>query len=139
MKLKSLILLFIGIISISCSSMKTLTNGDVIDTKLVGVWEGSEDNQQEEGMSKQWVMTRNANGTFVLDFKAQSEGKNMAFTETGKWWIEEGKFYEFHKESGLTDVYEYTILNKDQIKFKSTKMALEMENSAYEFVDTRKK
>lgn len=139
MNLKSLTVVLMALFCISCSSMKTLANGDVIDTKLVGVWEGSEDNQQEEGMSKQWVMTRNSNGTFILDFKAQTNTENLAFVETGKWWIEDGLFYEFHKESGLTDVYEYTVLDKDKIKFKSTKLAVDMENSAYEFIDTRKK
>ena len=55
--------------AISCSTqMTTLENGKKIDNRLVGVWSGSEKDQQIDGVSKKWDMTRNADGTFILDF-----------------------------------------------------------------------
>ena len=128
------------IFAISCSTqMTTLENGKKIDNRLVGVWSGSEKDQQIDGVSKKWNMTRNADGTFILDFVFTQNGRTQEIQETGNWWIEGNKFYEYHEESGKTDVYTYSVLNENQIKFKSQSISVGMNNDSYEFTDTRRK
>ncbi|MBH1959553.1 MAG: hypothetical protein I8H68_05545 [Flavobacteriia bacterium] len=124
----------------SCTTqLKTLENGKKIDNRLVGVWSGSEKDQQIDGIEKKWDMTRNADGTFVLDFVFTQNGRSQETQETGNWWVEGNKFYEFHEESGKTDIYTYSVLNENQIKFKSQTISIDMNNDSYEFIDTRKK
>ena len=126
--------------AISCSTqMTTLENGKKIDNRLVGVWSGSEKDQQIDGVEKKWDMTRNADGTFILDFVFTQNGRAQQTQETGNWWIEGNKFYEYHEESGKTDVYTYSVLNENQIKFKSQSISVGMNNDSYEFTDTRRK
>ncbi len=110
------------------------------DNRFVGVWIGAEKDNQEEGMSKEWTMTRNADGSFLLDFKTKRKGyKPDRFTEKGKWWIKDKKFYEYHENSGMTDVYTFEVLNENQIKFKVFDLSFDQNNNSYEFIDTRKK
>lgn len=124
----------------SCSTpqylMKT-SGGKAIDTRLVGDWEGSEADNQIKGMTKHWKMQRTADGRFVLDFKATMGGETQQFVEEGSWWVKDGKFYELHDNSGKTDTYEYTLLNEDQVRFKSISLGVSHEIPEYEFIDTR--
>ncbi|MGZ5188043.1 MAG: lipocalin family protein [Kaistella sp.] len=124
----------------SCTTqLKTLENDKKIDNRLVGVWSGSEKDQQIDGIEKKWDMTRNADGTFVLDFVFTQNGRSQETQETGMWWVEGNKFYEFHEESGKTDIYTYSVLSENRIKFKSQSISVGMNNDSYEFIDTRKK
>lgn len=112
----------------------------VQDARLVGIWEGSEKDNQIEGVSKEWTMTRNIDGTFVLDFKTKMKGrKTENHIEKGKWWVKDNKFYEYHEDSGMTDVYTFEVLNVNQIKFKVFDLSFNQNNNNYEFIDTRKK
>jgi len=139
MKLITLLqLAFVGLLLMSCSALTTVSNGKQIDKRLVGTWEGSEKNEQMEGMTKEWIMTRSSDGTFVLDFTFYQDGERHKNVETGNWWVQDGKFYESHTESGMTDTYTYQVLDKDHIKFKSDMMSMEMNKDSYEFIDTRK-
>ncbi len=136
----SLALLMLSYLVISCTGkFTTLSNGNKIDKRLTGIWTGFEKDQQIEGLEKKWNMTRNADGTFLLDFEFTQDGTTQSTQEAGTWWVEGDKFYEFHEDSGETDVYTYTVLNENQIKFKSEKMSVGMNNNAYEFVDTKLK
>src|SRR5690606_8111617 len=103
-------------------------NGKTIDKRLVGVWKGSESGNIMEGMSSEWEMTRNIDGTFSLDVKAILNGELIEGTESGNWWIENGLFHEFHDVSGGTDIYNYKVLNTTQIKFKAKKMSIDVVN-----------
>lgn len=140
MKNKNLLLLLITVISLmSCTSqMVSVSDGKQIDRRLVGLWTGSEKDQQIEGVTKSWEMDRRIDGTFELDFQYTMNGDTQFSTETGNWWVEDGKFYEKHNESGNTDVYSYTVLNKNQVKFSSEDISTEMNTDSYEFIDTRK-
>jgi len=110
------------------------------DARLVGVWTGSEKDNQIEGVSKEWEMTRNTDGTFVLDFRVIQKGKKMqSHIEKGKWWVRDNKFYEYHEDSEMTDVYTFEVLNGNQIKFKEYNLSVDQNKSNYEFIDTRKK
>jgi len=139
--MKSNYIKFILLFSIltSCSTGLTkLPSGKEIDNALVGVWAGSEKDQQYEGFEKTWEMTRNNDGTFILNFKTIDEGESDEHTETGNWWIKNDKFYEFHDDSGKTDIYKYEVLDNNRIKFVSKNIKVSMNAENYEFVDTRK-
>lgn len=136
----SLLLLVSLLLLSSCSTnFKTLDNGKKIDTNLIGTWKGSETDKQIAGFYKSWIMQRNSDGSFVLNFTFTENGKTKNWKETGSWWIKNNLFYEFHNESQLTDTYEYTILNENQVKFKSKKMSIEMNADSYEFIDNKVK
>ena len=135
-----LVVMLMTFFVVSCSTQyKTLENGMKIDNRLVGVWSGSEKDQQIDGVEKKWDMTRNADGTFVLDFAFTQNGRTQETQETGNWWVKGNKFYEYHEESDKTDVYTYSVLSENQIKFKSQSISVGMNNDWYEFTDTRKK
>jgi len=138
-KLITLTLVFVTLNSSSFAQFKTLSNGKQIDKRLTGTWEGSEKDTQMEGMTKKWTMIRNDDGTFQLDFEITTDGETDKTTETGTWWIENAKFHEYHDYSGMTDVYEYEILNKKSVKFKSQSLAMEMNTDSYEFIDHKVK
>ena len=120
------------------AQLKSISNGKQIDEKLVGIWVGSETDKQIEGVSKSWEMTRNADGTFILDFEFTQNGNTQKTQETGNWWVENGKFYEYHFESDLTDIYEYKPMGSKRVKFRAAKMNVDMNAPIYEFIDTRK-
>ncbi len=129
-----------AMIATSCTSHQYLTktgDGKIIDQRLVGDWEGGEEDNQIKGMTKQWKMIRTKEGKFVLDFKATIDGVSQQFIEAGNWWVKGGKFYEFHEGSGKTDTYEYEVPNEDQVKFKAITLGVDHEDQAYEFIDTR--
>ncbi|MGG5578306.1 lipocalin family protein [Myroides sp. C15-4] len=131
---------FILLFFTSCGShLITVNNEKQIDKRLVGTWGGSEKDEQMEGLEKQWEMQRKADGTFVLDFSYKLDGNANNGIEKGNWWVENGKFYEFHEYSGQTDVYQYEVLDKNRIKFSAEKISVDMATENYTFIDTRKK
>ncbi|PKB15130.1 hypothetical protein [Flavobacterium sp. 5] len=104
------------------------------DTKLVGCWKGSEMDQQQNGVTKYWVSCRFENGTSTLLFIAiDKKGKVTQNTENGKWWVENGKYYELHNYDGVTDIYDYQ-LTDDGIKFTAVEVMGD-KNSKYTFFD----
>jgi hypothetical protein len=126
---KSLIILALLIISLSYSQeIKT------IDPKLVGCWKGSEIDQQQKGVSKYWVACRFEDGKSTLLFIAiNKKGEVDQHTENGKWWVENGKFYELHTYDGVVDVYEYEAIG-DRIKFTGVDVMGDT-NKKYTFFD----
>lgn len=82
-------------------------------------------------------MNRYDDGNFTITFTTNYLGDEQVSVEEGKWWTKKNKFYEYHNESKKTDIYEYHVLDDDNIKFKSIKISLEMEVDSYEFTDTR--
>ena len=105
-----------------------------IDPKLVGCWKGSEVGQQKKGVSKYWVSCRFENGTTTLLFVTLNKnGEVIQKTENGKWWVENGKYYEFHTVSGMTDVYEYEIV-ENAVNFKAIEL-MGKKNPDYSFFD----
>ena len=51
------------------------------------MFKGPEQDQQIEGAHKEWEMTRNSDGTFLLNFKTIIKGESNQHTETGNWWV----------------------------------------------------
>jgi hypothetical protein len=119
--------------------LSTVASGQSIDQRLVGSWSGSEANDQTQGMQKSWVMARTSTGSFTLDFRVTYDGQApQQIIETGRWWIEDGLFYEYHDSSGLTDVYAYEILNKRQVRFSAQTLSPgNQDDDEYVFVDTK--
>jgi hypothetical protein len=140
MKSLKLIIAFGLIILTSCSThLKTIDSGKKIDTRLIGVWYGSEKDKQVDGMEKKWEMTRLVDGTFTLNFTFIENGQAQTSKETGNWWVENGTFMESHDVSGNTDMYKYKVLNNEQIKFIAKNISVDMASENYEFIDTKKK
>jgi flagellar biosynthesis regulator FlbT len=105
-----------------------------IDPKLVGCWKGSEVGQQKKGVSKYWISCRFENGTStVLFITINKNGEVIQETENGKWWVENGKYYEFHTVSGMTDVYEYETI-ENSVNFKAIEL-MGKKNPDYSFFD----
>lgn len=119
--------------------LSEIDNEKTIDARLVGEWKGGETGHQFKDTTKEWIMTRNSDGTFLLDFRVTSGGITQKYEESGNWWVENGLFHEFHEYSGKTDLYEYKLLNNDQVKFKAISSEVEHDNTeeAYEFIDTK--
>lgn len=114
------------------------TENQKLDEKLFGTWTGSEKDGQENGMTKNWIMHRFIDGTFVLLFTTVKGEKINNFAEKGKWWVDDkGVFYEYHNNSQMTDTYTYKVLDENNVKFIAKKMNVEMNVDNYEFIDTK--
>ena len=110
------------------------------DPKLIGSWKGEEKDKQYEGVEKHWVQHRFEDGTYLILFTAvyHKTGKVKSFAEKGKWWIEDGKFYEQHSGGDLPEVYTYSFIDDDHVKFKiDNSGSLEYDDPNYEFIDIR--
>lgn len=104
------------------------------DEKLVGIWKGFEKDGQIEGIEKHWIQQRFADGTYVIMFTAKEDCEVETFTEKGKWWTEEGKFYESTESTTDIDVYNYEVKNDEVVEFKSIRLSGE-NNDTYIFSD----
>ena len=82
-------------------------------------------------------MDRKEEGTFILEVSANFESGVVTSIENGSWWVENGKFHELHEKSQQTDTYDYTIVNKNEVLFKSIEMSVSMAGESYEFTDYR--
>lgn len=126
----TLLILILLISSFSYSQKAT----KIIDPKLVGCWKGSETDQQQEGVTKYWVSCRFEDGKSTLLFIAfYKNGEVTQHTENGKWWVENGKYYELHTYDNVTDVYNYEVID-DSIKFTAVDVMGD-KSSTYTFFD----
>lgn len=132
-------LILLANLTISCSTYLVKTpDGKKIDKRLIGNWKGTETNQQELGVKKDWIVTRNEDGTYFIKFTLTDKENNVSETQyDGIWWVEKGNFYEMDLINKKTDVYEYLVENENQVKFRIKSIVMEMNNEAYIFVDTR--
>jgi hypothetical protein len=106
------------------------------DSKLVGCWKGSEIGQQKESISRYWVSCRFKNGTSTLLFITIYENGNVQqTTHHGKWWIENGKYYELNHYDGFIDVYDYQA-TQDSVRFQSLELLGKIDKT-YKFTDYR--
>lgn len=120
--------------SLSFSQETQKAKMKTFDSKLVGCWKGSEIDQQQKGLKKYWVSCRFENGTSTLLFVAiDKNGKVIQETENGKWWVENGRYYELHNYDGVTDIYDYEVID-NSIKFTAVEVMGD-KNSKYAFFD----
>lgn len=61
------------------------------------------------------------------------DGKVQQTTENGKWWVENGKYYELHNYDGVIDVYNYQITDEG-VNFQSIELMGKI-NDTYKFTD----
>lgn len=104
------------------------------DPKLVGVWKGFEKDKQIDGIEKHWIQQRFADGNYVIMFTAKENCQIETFTEKGKWWTEDGKFYELADGEKDIDIYNYKVKNEEEVEFKSLKLTGK-DNNTYVFSD----
>ncbi|MGZ0018359.1 hypothetical protein [Nitrosomonas sp. wSCUT-2] len=100
-----------------CVSQITTDQKPFIDVKLVGVWTG--EFLEEGGVLKRWTQTRNADGSYTIDFSfTDAKGESTYFTESGRWWIEKGLFHEISlPDMKIPDKYQYAFKQKDCVRF----------------------
>lgn len=137
-----LFFLFTIFIFNQCSQQRFLSetrSGKLIDIRLVDSWKGSEEGIQTKGQKKEWLITKSAQSFFVIDFKMTSEEGSQDFRSTGRWYIKDGLYHEYHDISGLTDIYYYKVLGKNRVKFTAKKLSIEFDNTEYEFINYRVK
>jgi hypothetical protein len=106
------------------------------DAKLVGIWKGFEKDGQIDGVEKHWIQQRFADGNYVIMFTAKENCQVETFTEKGKWWTEDGKFYESADGVKDIDIYNYEVKNEEEVEFKSVKL-IGKDNNTYVFSDYR--
>lgn len=125
-----IITLIVIVVSIFSFSIDKKDN----DAKLVGIWKGFEKDAQIEGVEKHWIQQRFADGTYVIMFTAKEDCEVQTFTEKGKWWTEDGKFYEVASSTKDIDVYNYKVNGEESVEFKSIKL-IGKNNDTYIFSD----
>jgi len=111
-----------------------------IDQKLIGSWQGHEKDKQLEGVEKHWVQHRFEDGTYLILFTViyHDDGRVESFAEQGKWWIADEKFYELHSGGENPEVYSYTVIDDEHVKFKlSDSGDLRYDQPDYEFIDVK--
>lgn len=122
----------------SLSAQTRDSTSNKLDARFFGSWSGSEKGAEWEGVSKYWIQHRAGDGTFLLLFTIiGKKGEVQNFAEKGKWWVDNGIFYELHFASGKTDTYSFDILDNEHIKFKLKSTDINFANENYEFIDTR--
>jgi hypothetical protein len=97
---------------------------------LVGTWEGK--HLDHEGkLLRTWIQNRSEDGSYTIDFFHHTEKGVFHSTQEGKWWIDGNRFYEIAPNAmEKPDVYQFKILDEDDIHFRSMK-------DDYEFTDRR--
>lgn len=108
-----------------------------LDKKMIGCWKGTETDQQIVGLSKYWISCRQDDGKSILLFIAIKDGEVVEqSTENGKWWTDNGKYYELHDYDGLTDVYKYEFVGDNKVEFRSIELFGKPDNT-YFFTDEK--
>jgi hypothetical protein len=133
-----LVLLIASLMLGSCvGTSKALKSKANIDPVLVGIWTGSESENERPGLEKHWVQHRLDNGTLILLFLSYEYGEIYPLVRKGTWWVEDGVFYEKFDISGGTDSYAYVMITKNMVRFKAKKLSVAGANPEYTFIETR--
>lgn len=115
--MKLFVLPFLAIALLGCSAITAGNQRPLLDVKLIGVWTG--EYLEEGGTLKRWTQTRNADGTYTIEFSfTVADDTSRGFTESGRWWIKDGLFHEIAvPEKGHPDKYRYSFKKKDCVSF----------------------
>lgn len=115
--MKQLLFMFLTTSLFSCTAITTANQRPFIDVKLIGVWKG--EYLEEGGAIKKWTQTRNADGTYTIDFSfTELDGATKSFTELGKWWVKGSFFYEVAlPQKGRPDKYQYSFRKIECVSF----------------------
>ena len=128
-----LFLICVSTLQAGCGAYHGTFKGDVSDDVkrlLVGTWEG-EHLDHEGNLLRTWIQRRSEDGTYAITFVQYTEQGVRRSGLRGKWWIDGDRFFEIAPSvMKEPDVYEFDILNDNEILFKSTV-------TDYEFIDRR--
>ncbi|WP_297324751.1 hypothetical protein [Nitrosomonas sp.] len=115
MKLIFFICLLAGLFG--CKAISSINQRPSLDVKLIGVWSG--EYLEEGGTVKKWMQTRNADGTYAIEFSfVEVDGTIKSFAESGRWWVQDGLFYEIAlPEKEQPDRYQYSFKAKKCVSF----------------------
>jgi len=108
-----------------------------IDERLVGNWQGQ---REQEGKCSfmAWKMSRTADGKFEIAFYGDSEKKKALGKEKGRWEASDGKLSIFTDGVPTPDVYAYSFIGDNSVKFSNIKRDPSADCMAdYEFTDHR--
>jgi hypothetical protein len=136
MKTKLFLLILTSFLFLSFISIKT-SDDNKLKNKLIGSWSGFEEDNQQHGVTKYWIQTRNKNGTYIIMFTYVEDCEVESHIEKGKWWVKDGLFYETSGEDQKPDIYEVEMLDDSNLKFKAKQLTTEFDNKVYEFFEIR--
>lgn len=136
MKTKLLLVAITSLLLFTFISIQTETNKKLKNI-LIGTWSGSDQDQQELGLTKYWIKTLNKNGTFIVMFTSIKNCEVESHIEKGKWEVKDGLYHETFEVDGKTDIYSVEIIDDNTVKYKAKVLSIEFENKDYEFVETR--
>lgn len=126
--------LFLVIGLFGCEAIIAANQRSFIDVKLIGVWKGED--VEPGGTIKNWTQTRNADGTYIIEFSfTEVNGTTKSLTESGRWWVKNGLFHEIAL-SGMakSDRYQYHFKENKCVNFvliESNELAEDIDG--YEF------
>ena len=85
--MKKIFVSFLMCLSFLAFSQTKSVAKNKVAQKLVGTWKGSETDQKVVGMTKYWVLSRFADGTFSMMFTTSQDCEINSHVETGQWWV----------------------------------------------------
>ncbi len=97
---------------LGCEVISSINQREFMDVKLIGVWAG--EYLDKEGTLKKWIQTRNADGTYTIDFSyRETDGGVKRFSESGRWWVKDKLFHEMAlMDMQRPDKYRYRLDEK---------------------------
>lgn len=112
----------------ACTTTKRFAKSHPDVSSFVGVWVGE---SRKANSLTTWVQKRSEDGTYMIFFiKIEGNEVTRSF-ESGRWWLDDGKFYEItHDSKGEPHVYHYTIVSEELIFFDNVTVD-------YKFADKR--
>lgn len=115
--LRSVIFIFL----VSCTNNSELKDDDQgARDALVGVWRGAGEYHDDAGQvwNELWKMARYQDGKFEVSFLlVQDDKKQYGVTSvSGKWFYENGKYYEVDEDSQKTYYNVYSV-KKDRFEY----------------------
>lgn len=132
-------LLFVGAILPVMAFSQKFDGKKEYDPKMVGCWKGSEVGKQLQDVNKYWVSCRMPEGKSILLFVAVNpkNGAVLQSSENGTWWTSKGRYYEYHKTSGLTDIYSYTVGDDGSVIDFASEFLIGKPDTSYHFTDEK--
>lgn len=133
---KQITLIFVAILSLTSTPSIA---AEAVDQRIVGSWQGMRE-QSGKCQFLAWNSKFSADGRFEISFFADKERLKPVQTESGGWKANNGKS-ELKTDGVQTpEVYLYTVINDDTIKYVNTVKDPTADCQAdYEFTEYRVK
>ncbi len=131
--------IFVVYLVFTCLTSSVANAAEQLDNRIVGAWQGMRD-QSGKCEFLAWKSNFMPNGRFEISFFADKERTKLVQTERGVWKTKDGK-NELRTDGVPTaEVYLYTIVNDETIKYVNTVKDPSADCQAdYEFTEHRVK